>query len=94
MVYFEVPLQSSPRELHGSRLGAWLGSLELLSAFPSATQTLEPAVKKLLACRNSRGLWDFGIQQSCPRFSDTYRRKNATAHDWTMRVACLISRLV
>ncbi len=69
LVYFDVPLDSSPETLRGHRVGGWLGSLELLSAFPSSRRTAQPAIERLLASRNAEGLWDFGIQPSCPRFS-------------------------
>lgn len=92
LVYVDVPLDQYPQKLRGWRLHAWLRLLELLSAFPSSRPSAEPAIKRLLSARNREGLWDFGIQPSCPRFSDNYRRKGVTAHDWTTRVTCLLSR--
>ncbi len=92
LVYLNVPLDQYPQKLRGWRLHAWLRLLELFSAFPSSGPRAEPAIERLLSARNRQGLWDFGIQPSCPRFSDSYRRKGATAHDWTTRVTCLLSR--
>jgi hypothetical protein len=94
MVYLETPLDQDPRHLRGWRLGNWLKQLELLSAFPTSKSAAQSAVERLLAARNGDGLWDFGIQSWCPRFSDNYRHKGATAHDWTMRVTCLLNRYV
>ena len=91
-VYFDVRLDSSPEALCGHRLGGWLGSLELLSAFPSSRRIAQPAIEHLLASRNAEGLWDFGIQSSCPRFSASYRRRRCCTHDWTMRVTHLLER--
>jgi len=94
LVYFDVPLDSSPEALRGFRLHGWLASLELLSAFPSARRTAQSAIERLLSSRNAEGLWDFGTQPSCPRFSASYRRRRCCAHDWTMRVACLLKRFI
>lgn len=92
LVYVDIPLDQYPQKLKGWRLHAWLLLLELFSAFPSSRPRADFAIERLLAARNGDGLWDFGIQPSCPRFSDSYRRKGATAHDWTTRAACLLRR--
>lgn len=94
LVYFDVPFVRSPRQLKGARLHGWLSSLELLAVFPSARDVALPAAEMLLACRNADGLWDFGTQPSCPHFSDTWRKKNARIHDWTMRVSCLLNKFL
>ena len=94
LVYHDVPLNSSPEGLRGHRLGGWLASLELLSAFRSSPRTAQPAIERLLASRNAEGLWDFGIHPSCARFSATYRRRRCCTHDWTVRVACLLKRFL
>ncbi len=94
LVYFDVRLDSSPEALRGHRLGGWLASLALLSAFPGSQRTARPAIERLLGSRNAEGLWDFGIQPSCPRFSVSYRKRRCCIHDWTMRVACLLKRLI
>lgn len=90
LVYFDVPFDRAPKQLKGFALHGWLASLELLSAFPSSRTIAKPAIERLLAARNAEGLWDFGLQPSCPRYSDNYRKKGVRAHDWTMRVACLL----
>ena len=92
LVYLDVAVDQYPQKLRGWRLHAWLRLLELFSALPSSRPRAEPAIERLLSARNREGLWDFGIQPSCPHFSDNYRRKGVTAHDWTTRVACLLSR--
>ena len=92
LVYVDLPLDQYPQKLRGWRLGGWLRLLELFSAFPISRPRAEFAIKRLLAARNREGLWDFGIQTSSPRLSDDYRKKRATAHDWTTGVTCLLSR--
>ena len=92
LVYLDIPLDQYPQTLRGSRLHFWLRLLEVLSAFPSSRPRAQFAVERLLSARNRDGLWDFGIQPSCPRFSDNYRKKGVTAHDWTTRVTCLLSQ--
>ena len=92
LVYADVPLDSEPATMRGHRIGSWLTSLELLSAFASSQVTAGPALERLLALRNEERLWDLGVQSSCPRFSASYRKRRCCAHDWTMRVACLLKR--
>jgi len=92
LVYVNIPLDQYPQKLRGWRLHAWLRLLELFLAFPSSRPKAEFAIHRLLAARNDDGLWDFGVQPSCPRLSDSYRKKGVTAHDWTTRVTCLLSR--
>ena len=94
LVYFDVPFGCDPRQLKGFRIHGWLTSLELLSAFPSSRKVAASAIKRLLAARDGDRPWDFGVQPSCPRLSDNYRRKGLTAHDWTTRVTCLLSRFL
>ena len=94
LVYLGVRLDNSPQGLRGFGLGGWLASLELLSALPSSRTTARPAIERLLASLNAEGLWDFGVQASCPRFSANYRKRRACTHDWTMRVACLLQRFM
>jgi len=94
LVYVDIPLDRYPQKLRGWRLHAWLILLELFSAFPSSKPRAEFAIERLLSARNSEGLWDFGIQPSCPRLSANYRKKGVTAHDWTTRVTCLLKRLI
>lgn len=92
LVYVDVPLESHPLKLRGWRLHAWLRLLELLSAFPSARHHAGPAIARLLEARTANNLWDFGVQPSCPRLSDSYRKRQVIAHDWTTQVACLLRR--
>jgi hypothetical protein len=94
LIYFDVPFDQRPQQLRGFRLHGWLASLELMSAFPSSRKIAEPAIERLLAARDAEGMWDFGTQPSCPRFSRDYRNPRRRAHDWTMRVACLLSSLL
>lgn len=94
LVYLDVPLDSQPQHLRGWCLCAWLRLIELLTAFPSSRSKAEFVIKRLMAARNDDGLWDFGIQPSCPRLSDNYRRKGASIHDWTTRVTCLLKRFL
>ena len=92
MMYLDIRLNQAPQQL-GHLLGAWLRLLELLSAFPSAGRVAKPLLERLLAARSADGLWDFGMPPSSfRRLSDNYRRKAAIAHDWTTRVACLLSK--
>jgi hypothetical protein len=92
LVYLNVPLNRDPQKLRGWSLHGWLRLLELLSAFASSRPRAQFAVERLLSARNRDGLWDFGVQPSCPRLSDNYRKKGRIAHDWTTRVVCLLSR--
>ncbi len=90
LVYFNIPLNISPAGLKGFRLGGWITCMNLIARFPSSREIARAAVDRLLSLRRRDGLWDFGIQPSCPRLSSSYHNRRLCGHDWTTRVVCLL----
>jgi hypothetical protein len=93
--YLTVPLAGPPPQQPGP-FDRWLASLELLARlFPGWVRFAQPAVAWLWLQRDEQGCWDFGPKPdslSNLPLSDSWRKKQDRAFDWTIRVLVLLRR--
>jgi len=92
--YLTAPLSRLPAGRPVSALDRWLASLELLACFPGWRGLAREAIEWLWTQRTPAGGWDFGprpARSTALPLSESWRRKNARAFDWTTRVLSLLN---
>jgi hypothetical protein len=93
--YLGTPLSRPPDRPGKLAVEGWFSSLELLSHFPSWRKRARGAIDWLWAQRDGEGLWDFGPRSSWSFYfplSESWRRRRARQHDWSIRVLALLRR--
>jgi hypothetical protein len=93
--YFGVPLAAPPDATHAGVLERFLLSHEIVSAFGTTGAPTGPLADWLEEHRRADGLWDLGPRASWTSalpLSESWRRSDARAIDWTARILTLMSR--
>ncbi len=93
--YYGLPLGSPPDELTPGLLERFLQSHEVLAPFGAGAAATGPLVDWLGEHRRPDGLWDLGPRVSWTSqlpLAESWRRADARAVDWTVRVLALLTR--
>jgi len=93
--YFGVPLAAPPDTMSVGILERFLLSHEIVSAFGTTGAPTGPLADWLEEHRRADGLWDLGPRASWTSalpLSESWRRSDARAIDWTARILTLMSR--
>ena len=93
--YFEVPLSAPPDTMSAGILERFLLSHEIVAGFGMVAAPTGPLVDWLGKRRRANGLWDLGPRASWTPalpLSESWRRSDARAVDWTARILALVSR--
>ncbi len=93
--YYSLPLAAPPEEPSSGTLERFLQSHEILVLFRVAGAATGPLADWLDGRRRPDGLWDLGPRASWTAqlpLSESWRRADARAVDWTARVLALLIR--
>ncbi len=93
--YYGLPLGSPPDGVAPGLLERFLQSHEILASFGAGAAATGPLVDWLGGHRRSDGLWDLGSRASWSAhlpLAESWRRADARAVDWTVRVLALLTR--
>jgi hypothetical protein len=92
--YFGIPLAVPPQGMSAGSLERFLQSHEVAARFGVSGAATGPLADWLGRHRHPDGLWDLGPRVSWTAelpLSETWRRANARATDWTVRVLALLT---
>jgi hypothetical protein len=93
--YFGVPLAAPPDTMSVGILERFLQSHEIVAGFGMVGAPTGPLADWLGERRRADGLWDLGSRASWTPalpLSESWRRSDARAVDWTARILALVSR--
>jgi hypothetical protein len=93
--YYGLPLGGPPDDIAPGLLERFLQSHEILALFGGGVSATGPLVDWLGGHRRSDGLWDLGSRASWTvqlPLAESWRRADARAVDWTVRVLALLTR--
>lgn len=95
--YLGVSLCAQPENFSSSQLDRWFASHELLAAFPSWRKLAGSSIRWLCEQQRPDGLWNFGPSSRMSHYfplSESWRKKNSRAFDWSARTLILLSRFL
>jgi hypothetical protein len=93
--HFEVPLSAPPDTMSAGILERFLLSHEIVAGFGMVGAPTGPLADWFGEHRRGDGLWDLGPRASWTAalpLSESWRRSDARAVDWTARILALVSR--